>query len=168
MIATGPRSACRLKVAQAIGPHLRPSRHIDEGEIDIAAGQKAIDQRRGDQDNTNARHQGNAGGGTRRFVACSNAYPRRRSVGSLQAMPVKLTPNGAGFALKPSGNAGVGALGTRPNGTITVGYPGFAAIAAPLAPGNRIASNRFDVIASSIPCVPASATSFARSASYRA
>ena len=36
-------------------------------------------------------------------------------------MPVKLTPNGAGLASKPSGNGGVGAFGTMPNGTITVG-----------------------------------------------
>ena len=36
-------------------------------------------------------------------------------------MPVKLTPNGAGFALNPAGNAGVGAFGTSANGTITVG-----------------------------------------------
>jgi len=43
------------------------------------------------------------------------------SVGSLHAMPLKLTPNGVGFALKLSGNAGVGAFGTVPNGTITVG-----------------------------------------------
>src|SRR3954447_16963008 len=61
------------------------------------------------------------GGGTRFFVACSNAYARRSSVGSLQAIPVKLTPNGAGLALKPSGNAGVGAFGIMANGTITVG-----------------------------------------------
>jgi hypothetical protein len=42
-------------------------------------------------------------GGTRRFVACSNAYASSISFGSLHAMPVKLTPNGAGFALKPAG-----------------------------------------------------------------
>ena len=40
--------------------------------------------------------------------------------GSLQAIPVKLTPNGAGFALKPSGKAGVGVFGTKPNGTMIV------------------------------------------------
>ena len=60
-------------------------------------------------------------GATRFFVACSNAYASASSVGSLHAMPVKLTPNGVGFALKPSGNAGVGAFGTIANGTITVG-----------------------------------------------
>ena len=36
-------------------------------------------------------------------------------------MPVKLTPNGVGFALKFSGKAGVGAFGTVPKGTMTVG-----------------------------------------------
>ena len=43
------------------------------------------------------------------------------SRGSLQAMPVKATPYGAALALKPSGNFCVGAFGTWPNGTITVG-----------------------------------------------
>ena len=43
------------------------------------------------------------------------------SRGSAQAMPVKLTPNGAGFASNQAGNAGVGAFGTSPNATITVG-----------------------------------------------
>ena len=60
-------------------------------------------------------------GATLFFVACSNAYASLRSVGSLHAMPVKLTPNGDGCASNPAGNAGVGAFGTRPNGTITVG-----------------------------------------------
>ena len=54
-------------------------------------------------------------------MACSNAYASSSSFGSLQAMPVKLTPNGPGFALKPAGNAGVGAFGTSAKGTITVG-----------------------------------------------
>ena len=67
------------------------------------------------------RPQGNAAGGTRRFVACSNAYARRNSVGSLQARPVKLTPYGASFASNFSGNAGVGAFGISANGTMTVG-----------------------------------------------
>ena len=87
------------------------------------------------------------------------------SRGSLQARPVKLTPNGAGLALNPAGNGGVGAFGTMPNGTITVGYPTRAAIAAPDGPGNSTASSRSAVITSSIPCVPASRMSFARSAS---
>ena len=60
-------------------------------------------------------------GGVRFFVACSNEYASFSNVGSLQAIPVKLTPNGAGLALKLSGNAGVGALGTKAHGTITVG-----------------------------------------------
>src|SRR5437762_14077880 len=85
---------------------------------------------------------GNNGGGTRFFVACSNAYASSISFGSLHAIPVKLTPKGDGFASKPAGNAGVGAFATSAYGTMTVGYPGFAAIAAPLAPGNRIASRR--------------------------
>ena len=34
------------------------------------------------------------------------------SVGSLHEAPVKVTPNGAGFAVNPAGNAGVGAFGT--------------------------------------------------------
>src|SRR5438128_3504047 len=78
-------------------------------------------------------------GATLFFVACSNAYASSINRGSLHASPVKLTPNGEGCASNPAGNAGVGALGTRPNGTITVGNPGFAAIAAPVGPGNRIA-----------------------------
>lgn len=64
---------------------------------------------------------GTDGGGTRFFVACSNAYASSRSRGSLQAIPVKLAPNGPGFASKPAGNAGVGSFGTSAYGTITVG-----------------------------------------------
>ena len=69
-------------------------------------------------------HYGDDGGGARRFVACSKAYASSIRRGSLQAIPVKLTPNGDGFGLKPAGNGvaeGGGALGTVPNGTITVG-----------------------------------------------
>src|SRR3989442_16007433 len=87
------------------------------------------------------RGYGNAGG-TRRLVACSKAYPSSMSRGSLQAMPVKLTPNGPGFASNASGNGGKGAFGTVPNGTITVGYSGFAAMEAPLRPGKGSASRR--------------------------
>src|SRR6185436_8986359 len=64
---------------------------------------------------------GNKAGGTRFFVACSNAYASSISFGSAHAMPVKLTPKGVGFASKPAGNAGVGAFATIANGTITVG-----------------------------------------------
>lgn len=64
---------------------------------------------------------GNNGGGIRLFVACSNAYPSFSRVGSLQAIPVKLTPSGADFASNFSGKAGSGAFGTSPKGTITVG-----------------------------------------------
>src|SRR5262245_21693694 len=60
-------------------------------------------------------------GGRRRLVACSNAYAISRSLGSLHASPVKLTPNGCGAASKLSGNGGTWALDTTPNGTITVG-----------------------------------------------
>ena len=60
-------------------------------------------------------------GGTRRFVACSNANASPRSRGSLHAVPVKLTPYGAGLASKPWGKGGVGAFGTTANGTMTVG-----------------------------------------------
>ena len=42
-------------------------------------------------------------GGTRFFDACSNAYASSISRGSLHAMPVKLTPYGAGASVKPSG-----------------------------------------------------------------
>src|SRR6266550_760468 len=80
-------------------------------------------------------------GGTRRFVACSKPYASSIRRGSLHAVPVKLTPNGAGFASNPSGKGGFGSFGTMPNGTMTVGYPGFAAIAAPPAPGNSSASS---------------------------
>src|SRR5262249_27350880 len=57
------------------------------------------------------RSYGADGGGMRRFVACSNAYASSISRGSLQAKPVKLTPNGAGFAPKVSGYGGAGARG---------------------------------------------------------
>src|SRR5207244_13589329 len=60
-------------------------------------------------------------GGTRFFVACSNAYASSISRGSLHAVPVKPTPKGPGCAVKPSGNAGVGAFGTIANGTTMIG-----------------------------------------------
>src|ERR1035438_3739820 len=91
---------------------------------------------------------GTVGGETRRLVACSNAKACPSSRGSLHAMPVKETPKGCGFASKPAGNGGVGALGTIPKGTMTVGYPGRAAMAAPLAPGNIRASSRYVFIRS--------------------
>jgi mitochondrial fission protein ELM1 len=46
------------------------------------------------------------GGGTRRIVACSNAYARPINPGSLQAVPVNVTPNGCGSASKPAGKGG--------------------------------------------------------------
>ena len=66
-------------------------------------------------------HYGALAGATRRLVACSKAYPNSINRGSLQAMPVKLTPNGLGFALNPDGNVSFGAFWAIPNGTITVG-----------------------------------------------
>jgi hypothetical protein len=66
-------------------------------------------------------HYGVDGGGTRFFVACSKAYAISISFGSLHKVPVNPTPNGAGLALKPDGNAGFGAFGTIPNGTTTIG-----------------------------------------------
>ncbi len=54
-------------------------------------------------------------------MACSKASDSSIRRGSLHAMPVKLTPHGAGLASKVSGNGGVGLFGTSPNGTITVG-----------------------------------------------
>src|SRR5581483_2343889 len=64
---------------------------------------------------------GNCGGATRFFVACSKAYASSINFGSLQAMPVKLTPIGPGFASNPAGNGGVGSFGIIANGTVTVG-----------------------------------------------
>jgi len=43
------------------------------------------------------------------------------SRGSLHAIPAKLTPIGAGLALNPAGNGGVGEFATSAHGTITVG-----------------------------------------------
>src|SRR5262249_28578549 len=91
------------------------------------------------------RSYGADGGGMRRFVACSNAYASSISRGSLQAKPVKLTPNGAGFAPKVSGNGGAGAsgaFGVKPNGTMTVGGPGVAGAAAPRGAGDKKAAGR--------------------------
>ena len=60
-------------------------------------------------------------GGVRFLVACSKAYASSIKCGSLQAVPVKLTPKGAGMALNQSGNGGFGSCRTMPNGTMTVG-----------------------------------------------
>jgi hypothetical protein len=60
-------------------------------------------------------------GATLRLLACSNAYASAIRRGSLHAVPVNPTPNGIGLALNPSGNGGVGALGTIPNGTTMIG-----------------------------------------------
>ena len=66
-------------------------------------------------------HQGISGGGTRRFVACSNAYASAINFGSLHDAPVNPTPNGPGFASNPGGSDGVGEFGTRAKGTTMIG-----------------------------------------------
>ena len=65
--------------------------------------------------------QGAEEGGTRFFVACSNAYASSSSFGSLHCAPTNPTPNGAGLALKPGGRGGLGAFGTIPKGTAIIG-----------------------------------------------
>ena len=60
-------------------------------------------------------------------------------------MPVNVTPNGAGFGVKPAGNAGGASFGTVANGTITDGYPARAAMPLPFCAGNSRASSRCDV-----------------------
>ena len=104
-------------------------------------------------------------GASRFRVACSKAYAIARSLGSLQAVPVKLTPKGCNRGANASGNGIVAPFGTMPNGTITVGYPGRAASADPLEPGNKSASSRSRFITSSMPCAAVRYRSFARSAS---
>ena len=64
---------------------------------------------------------GRSGGGTRFLLACSNAYASAISFGSAHWPPVNAMPYGTGLALNPSGNAGVGAFGTIPNGTTMIG-----------------------------------------------
>src|SRR5947207_5563474 len=103
--------------------------------------------------------QGNSGGAIRFFVACSNAYASSINFGSLHAVPVKLTLYGAGFGSNPAGNAVApvpGGTGTNPYGTVTVGYPGRAAIPALLTPGKSSASSRPVLSAASMPRVAAS------------
>src|SRR5262245_9382642 len=123
------------------------------------------------RDDRGLRHQGNNGGVDRFLVACSNAYANSISFGSLHAVPVKLTLNGAGRGSKPSGKA-VGPVptgtGTNPYGTVTVGYPGRAPIPALDTPGKSSASRRLAFNAASIPFVADNRMSFLRSASYRA
>src|SRR5260370_29892363 len=94
-------------------------------------------------------------GGTRRFVACSKPYASSIRRGSLHAVPVKLTPNGAGFASNPSGNGGFGSFRTRPNGTITLGYPRLASMGAPVPPGNSTPSTVGPLSAAARPSRPA-------------
>src|SRR5579884_2593254 len=112
---------------------------------------------------------GKSGGDFRLCVACSNAYASSISLGSAHAIPVNVTLYGAGRGSKPDGNAfaPVG-IGTASNayGTVTLGYPGFAAIPALLTDGKSSASRRLFFIAASMPLVPASSMSLRRSASY--
>ena len=49
---------------------------------------------------------GKSGGAIRFFVACSKAYASAINLGSLHAVPVKLTLNGAGLGSKPAGKGG--------------------------------------------------------------
>src|SRR5262245_14208888 len=58
----------------------------------------------------------NPGGGVLFLVACSNAYARRSSVGSLHAEPVKPTPYGCGFVSNPGGNGAGGVDGVAAGG----------------------------------------------------
>src|SRR5258707_5252757 len=67
-------------------------------------------------------------GGTRFFVACSNAYASSISRGSLQDAPVKPTPNGPGFASNPAGNGGLGPFCTTAKRSTTIGAPVHAAM----------------------------------------
>ena len=53
-----------------------------------------------------ARPYGKSGGAVRFFVACSNAYASAINLGSLHAVPVKLTLNGADLGSKPAGKGG--------------------------------------------------------------
>ena len=70
------------------------------------------------------RDYGNPGGGVRFFVACSKANASVISFGSLHAVPVKLTPNGAGFGSNPAGKALApvpAGIGSSAYGTVIVG-----------------------------------------------
>src|SRR5207237_5382055 len=83
---------------------------------------------------------GALGGGNRRCVACSNAYARPISRGSLKARPEKVTPAGPSCALKPTGNDGVTTFWNVPPGTTMLGNAAFAGVPAPLLPENSSAS----------------------------
>ena len=93
--------------------------------------------------------------------------PARAGAVRCRPMPVKLTPNGAGFALKPSGNGGVGAFGTSAERHDHRRIAGPRARApAPVPPGNSSASSRCAFIDLVDPVRrPTSCRSFARSAS---
>lgn len=56
-----------------------------------------------------------------RRVACSKAQANSSRCGSLQAEPMKLTPNSAGLPANPSGKGRVGSFGINPKGPITLG-----------------------------------------------
>src|SRR2546430_17674688 len=54
--------------------------------------------------------------------------------------PCKRDAERGRFRVEGFGKGNRGAFGTMPNGTAMLGYPGFAEIAAPVAPGNNSAS----------------------------
>src|SRR5262245_4112930 len=88
---------------------------------------------------------GNGGalaGACRFLVACSNAYAKAIKVGSLNARPVNVIPNGAGFTTAPVG-------GRKLPGTTMLGEPALAGAAAARFCGKRIASK-----SSSVPSMP--------------
>src|SRR5262249_18722049 len=96
------------------------AREPREEDLGVGDRSRRLQPGRADGDEQRESH-GKLGGGTRRLVAASNAYASSIRRGSLQAIPVKLTPNGAGWALNTSGMGGLTVFGTSANGTITVG-----------------------------------------------
>ena len=60
-------------------------------------------------------------GGFAGFTGMQYTIGRDGAWASESVFKEKLTPKGAGFGSKPSGNGGTGAFCTMPNGTMTVG-----------------------------------------------
>lgn len=127
-------------------------RDMEAGWSRITSGAMALGAARGGRSKVPV--YGNDGGGARRLVARSKLYASSISLGSLHAVPVKDTPKGAGFATNPGGNGTMGAFGTIPYGTITVGYPALAARAATLEPGKTSTSRLYFFKTASIPSSP--------------